>query len=350
MKEYLSQVKAKELCAWLQLPRSVFYYCPKEGKRGMAPSTHTTMQDGSRVSNESVSAAIRQILNQEFVNYGYEKITVSLRNQNYIINKKKVYRLMSEQQLLLGKVIRTTGRRAFVKHRKVDAKYPMECICLDIKYIWVEGEKRFYFLLTVMDIFSRKVLCFIFQRSIRKMDVINLFRKLNVEHDIKGVTLRNDNGSQFIANDVKMFLKTIGVKQEFTHIATPEENAYIESFHSTLQRDVIERHEWSSYYEAKRTLDGYMKFYNEQYLHRSIGMITPNQKWEHGVAARAAVKQPDFALADLSRSADSIENQTEKSAVHFNLDKSNCKEYLCLTAGLAGADNDTTVFENLSNQ
>ncbi len=350
MKKYLPQVKVKELCVWLRLPRSVFYYCPKEGKRGIAPSTHTAMQDGSRVSNELVSEAIRQLLNQEFVNYGYEKITVSLRNKNYIINKKKVYRLMSEQQLLFGKTITTTGRREFVKHRKVNAKYPMECICLDIKYIWVNGEKRHYYLLTVMDIFSRKALCFIFQKSIRKMDVINLFRRLNVEHDIKGVTLRNDNGSQFIANDVKAFLKTIGIKQEFTHIATPEENAYIESFHSTVQRDVIERYEWSSYYEAKTTIERYMQFYNEQYLHRSIGMITPNQKWEQGVAARTAAKQPDNALRDLSRAMDTAENLIENPSPGQTLYKSQCEDYLCDAAGLAGVDMTSTVLKNMSNQ
>jgi len=68
------------------------------------------------------------------------------------------------------------------------------------------------------------------QRSIRKMDTINLFRKINRQYGIKGVTVRNDNGSQFITNDVKQFLRTAEVRQEFTYIATPEENAYIEAF------------------------------------------------------------------------------------------------------------------------
>ena len=349
MKEYLHQIKVEELCIWLRLPRSSFYYVPKSGRRGIKPSTHTCLQDGRQVTNEVVNEEIRLLLNQEFVNYGYEKITVSLRNKQYIINKKKVYRLMSEQHLLLGKVIRTTGKRDFVKHRKVDAKYPMECICLDIKYVWVEGERRHYFLLTIMDIYSRKVLCFIFQRSIRKMDVINLFRQLNVEHDVKGVTLRNDNGSQFIANDVKAFLKTIGVKQEFTHIATPEENAYIESFHSTLQRDVIERYEWSSYYEAKTILDAYMKFYNEQYLHRSIGMITPSQKWEQGIAARAVDKQTAIARTDLSRATDSAEKLIENQLLGPTLYKSACEDYLCNATGLACEDMTSTVLDNLSN-
>lgn len=60
---------------------------------------------------------------------------------------------MKEQNLLLGKVISTSGKRQFVKHRKIEAIRPMEYLCLDIKYVWVAGESRNYYLLTVLDVF-----------------------------------------------------------------------------------------------------------------------------------------------------------------------------------------------------
>ncbi len=317
MKQYSAKTTTTTLCQWLGLPRSVRYYKPKEGKPGVKPSTHTLKTDGVQVSNTAVIDDIRHLLNQEFVNYGYEKVTVSLCNMQYIINKKKVYRLMDENHLLLGKVIRTSGKRNFVKHRKIDAKYPMEFICLDIKYVWVHGEGRFYFLLTVLDVYSRKALAHLFQKSIRKMDVINLFRKLNLMYGIKGVTVRNDNGSQFIANDVKQFLRTLEAKQEFTHIATPEENAYIEAFHSVVQRDIIERFEFTGYYDAKLTFDAYMEYYNAKYLHRRIGMMTPNQKWELGWASSPLKKQFDkteYICQDEEQKNESLLlNQFEKS-------------------------------------
>ncbi len=159
---------------------------------------------------------------------------------------------MDENKLLLGKTIRTQGWREFVKHRRIEAARPLACICLDIKYIWVQGERKNYYLLTVLDVFTRKALQQLLKRSIRKMDVIDLFRRIDVEHGIKGVTVRNDNGSRFIANDVNQFLKTAQARQEFTHIATPEENAYIEAFHSIMEREVIQRFEFSSYYDAKK--------------------------------------------------------------------------------------------------
>jgi transposase InsO family protein len=258
---------------------SSYHYRPLRGKPGAKPSLLTKRKDGTTVVNEVVITAIKTLLSEEFVCYGYQKVTASLKQLDFIINGKKVYRLMDENNLLLGKVIKTTGKRQFVKHRKITAAYPMDYLCLDIKYLWVQGEQRWYYLLTVIDVYSRKVVAWILQRSIRQIDVINLFRKINQHHPIKGVHIRNDNGSQFLANSVKQYLSSEEAKQEFTHIATPQENSYIEAYHSILQAEVVERFEMSSYYEAKLIVTNYVDFYNNRRLHGSLKMRTPQSVW-----------------------------------------------------------------------
>ena len=268
----------ENLLSWVDLSKSSFYYKSSDGKRGTKPSVCTYRQDGTLVDDTLVIEKIKGILSQEFCCYGYHNVTDELREMGYIINHKKVYRLMKEQNLLLGKVISTSGKRQFVKHRKIEATRPMEYLCLDIKYVWVAGESRNYFLLTVLDVFTRVAIEQIFQKSIRKMDVINIFRRINNAFGIKGVTVRNDNGSQFIANDVKQFLRTAEANQEFTHIATPEENAYIEAFHSIVQREVIDRFEFQGFYEAKLTLQAHRDWYNNRRRHASLGTV-PVKKW-----------------------------------------------------------------------
>lgn len=284
MKQFENQVSHTLLCRWLDLPRSVFYYQPQSGRPGARPSQVTMKLDGSWVDNQVVVSSIRQLLDVEFNALGYEYITYELKKE-YIINKKKVYRLMQEHNLLLGKVIRPTGKREFVQFRRIEATKPLEYLCWDIKYVWVQGERRNYYLLSVIDVYSRKILDWLFQSSIRQVDLINLLRRVNQSHELKGVILRNDNGSQFIAHAVRNFLKRSEIKQEFTHIATPEENSYIEAFHSILEYDVIGRTEFASYYEAKETLKRYFFHYNYHRLHRSIGFVTPQQKWEEALAA-----------------------------------------------------------------
>lgn len=316
MKTYEYKTDKESLFNWLTLPRSVYYYKPTCGKPGIKASTHTKLNDGRSVENKIVVDDIRTVLSNEFICYGYETVSVVLKNKGYIINKKKVYRLMNENNLLLGKVIKTSGKRDFVKHRKIKSTYPMEYLCLDIKFVWIPSESRHYYLLTILDIYSRKAIEWIFQRNIRKIDVINLFRKINLKYGIKGVTIRNDNGSQFIANDVKAFLRTAEAKQEFTHIATPEENAYIEAFHSLLQREVIERFEFADAYDAKLTIDAYMEHYNSVRLHGAIGRITPNTKWELGMALspiKRNIVGTNYLYEEQSENENLLHNQFVKS-------------------------------------
>lgn len=275
-------ISASRLLIWVDLPSSVYYYKSKDGRRGVKPSTHTLKLDGTMVENQVVIEKIKDILSQEFCCYGYENVSCELRKEAYLINKKKVYRLMDEQNLLLGKVIRTSGKRKFVQHRKIVASYPMEYLCLDIKYIYVHGDKRNYYLLTILDVFSRKTVDQTFQKSIKQIDVINAFRRINQTYGIKGVTIRNDNGSQFIANNVKQYLRAVEANQEFTHIATPEENSYIEAFHSIVQREVIDRFEFDSFYHAKYTIEAHRNWYDNRRLHRGIEM-TPKEKWEQNI-------------------------------------------------------------------
>ncbi|MDO1451929.1 IS3 family transposase [Rhodocytophaga aerolata] len=279
MKQFEQHIPQIQLCKWLDLPGSVSYYKRREGKPGAQPSQVTTKLDGSCVLNQQVVERIGELLSGEFSAFGYEYTTHELKKE-YCINKKKVYRLMKENNLLLGKVIRTTGKREFVQFQRIQATKPLEYLCWDIKYIWVQGEGRNYYLLSVMNVYSRRIIDWLFQNNIRQMDVITLIKRINAAHQLQGVILRNDNGSQFMAHRVRNLLKNCQVKQEFTHIATPEENSYIEAFHSILEREVIERHEFGSYYEAKQILQRFFEHYNCHRLHRSIGFVTPEKKWQ----------------------------------------------------------------------
>ena len=186
----------------------------------------------------------------------------------------------------------------------------MEYLCLDIKYIWVRGEKKNYYLLSVMDVFTRRIIGYIYQSSIRKIDVIKLLGRLHLLFGLKGVFVRNDNGSQFIANMVRQYLRSLEAHQEFTHIATPEENSYIEAFHSILEREVIRRFDFESYYESKQTLSAYMDFYNNKRLHGSLKRKTPMQVWNEYNQSLSTDKQLSAQVSeDMSRVLDCVDTR-----------------------------------------
>lgn len=296
--QYQGHATTCQLVKWVDFPRSSYYYKPSHNRKGIPPSITTSKQDGSVVSNLEVVDEIKKILSPEFVCYGYQNVTVALKNLEYIINHKKVYRLMDENQLLLGKVIKTHGKREWVKFRKIAATRPMEYLCWDIKYIWVKGERKNYYLLSLMDVYSRRILDWIFQSSIRKIDVLKMISRIDLTHGLKGVTVRNDNGSQFIANKVRHYLRNLEANQEFTHIATPQENSYIEAFHSIIDREVIRRFDFESYYETKLTLSAHMDFYNTRRQHGSLQRKTPLHTWNEYYRSFSTDKQPSAQVSE----------------------------------------------------
>ena len=239
-------------------------------------------RDGELIENAVVIKDIEGTLAQEFCCYGYRNMTGELREMGWIINHKKVYRLMKEAKLLYGARIRVAPfKRNFIRFRSLTPERPLQYLSMDIKYVHVHGTGRNALLLTVMDIYSRKVLIHMLRQRIRKGDVLLMLSLMLLEYKTEGMSLRNDNGSQFIAKVVREYLKDKGILQEFSHVATPQDNAYIEALHSNLQREVIDRFEFESIYHAQLVIDRYYKWYNEKRRHWSLNGQAPETVWKN---------------------------------------------------------------------
>lgn len=57
--------------------------------------------------------------------------------------------------------------------------------------------------------------------------------------DCSTLTLRTDNGSQYISVKFDSAVKTYGVKQEFVHYHTSEQNDHVESFHKSFKKEYV---------------------------------------------------------------------------------------------------------------
>jgi putative transposase len=262
---------------WAGLAVSSFYYKRSDRPKGIRPTTHSVNLQGELVDNKVVVQQIEDVLLQEFCCYGYKNMTAELRELGWVINHKKVYRLMREFRLLYGARIRPVPfRRDFIRFRSLKPERPLQYLSMDIKYVHIHGTGRNALLLTVIDIYSRKVLIYLLRNHIKKGDVILMLSLMLLEYKAEGMSLRNDNGSQFIAQAVRAYLKEKGIYQEFSHVATPEDNAYIEAFHSNLQREVIDRYEFDSIYHAQLILDRYYDWYNGKRRHGALNRQTPN--------------------------------------------------------------------------
>ena len=261
------------------LARSTFYYEPRPGTQGRKPSTHTPSLGGVLFSNEYIVDLIKEHLMQEFVDYGYGKMTSWLADeQGFVIDDKKVYRLMRDARLLSARITRNKAGKRIAEDLVPRPEKPFEHLQMDIKYIHVHGRRRNALLLTAVDVFSRSALAYRFAWSLRKHDVVCMMREIlmNYRMPVKA-TIRNDNGSQFEAKLLRDYFEEMNVDQEFTHVATPDENCYIEGFHSIVQSVICNAYQFESFDVAEATINRFMNFYNQERLHGGIGNKAPSK-------------------------------------------------------------------------
>lgn len=286
------QVSKLRVMPHVGISPSVYYYQEKPGRKGCLSSDYTQHSKQGKVNNRQVVELIEDILSEPFQDYwGYHNVTAELRDLGYLINHKKVYRLMKEKKLLKpsARLRPEKVARKFVKFRKVVTARPLQCIEMDIKCVWIPERGKQAYLLTLLDVHTRKVLAHELAWNMKKDQVINLYACLVDQGQLpEGTIIRSDNGSQFLAKKVREYLKMVGLEQEFTHIATPEENGHVEAYHGILKRELFNRFEYHSFAEAHVLIDQFVSYYNHKRRHGSIKRMTPMQKWnkdKHLIAA-----------------------------------------------------------------
>lgn len=261
---------------------SSYYRVPSGGKKGNKPSKLTYHTTKGVVDQSTVMACVKGILEHEFIDCGYRLMCSYLKKDGYLINHKKLYRIMKQANMLKleNRINRSGSGRKFVKFRKVITSRPMECLEMDIKMIWIPSVGKNAYLLSIIDVYTRIILKDYFSFSIKQKHVIDLLSKMLEEYQYpENIVIRSDNGSQFIAKSVREYLGLIGVSQEFTHVATPEENAHVEAYHGILKKEVFQRFEYRTFGEIEQILKRYVVFYNNIRHHGRLGRITPMEKW-----------------------------------------------------------------------
>jgi putative transposase len=271
------------------LSRSSWYFQPKpgdeDGRRhnpGRPVPGFTWNRDGTLVLDTTVSLLLKGYREKpEFVNgAGYRKLTKMLRRDYGIyINKKKVYRICGEIGLLLEQRSKSSRpERRLARNRKV--MRPKQVWQVDLKYGYVHGEQRFFFVLAFIDVFTRKVVGAHVGLRCQAGDLRNT---LAVAIQTEGVTvedglvIRSDNGPQMTANEVSRWLATLEEKlsHEFIPVRTPNKNAHIESFFSILELEFLSMTYFATFAEAYEKTHEFIRFYNTERIHGSIGDITP---------------------------------------------------------------------------
>jgi transposase InsO family protein len=271
--EKAGQRSVNRACAVMKVSRAAYY----EWRR----------QQPSRRAQEDqkLSEKVKVIFDGSRQTYGAPRVHRALRQAGTRCARKRVARLMSEQNLQ-GRHRRRWKRTTVADpEAKVTAEdligrhfQPAEldvCWAGDITYVWTwEG---WMYLASVIDLGSRRVVGWAMADHIRADLVCEALQMaIKQRRPRPGLIFHSDRGSQYTSKQFTRLLSKHGIRQSLSRPRQVWDNAVVESFYSTLKVELIHRHAWPTRVQARQAVFEFVEvFYNRQRLHSSLGYVTP---------------------------------------------------------------------------
>lgn len=232
-------------------------------------------------SDRAVLPIIRQ-LKAEHPFWGYRRIWAYLVFvKRLVINKKRVYRLLRENELLVKGDEKLKAKRTSQQSKPRPDK-PNSWWGVDMtKVLTAEG---WAYLVVINDWFTKKILgAFVADRS-RAADWLEAVNQAVCRQYPNGIremknlelNLMSDNGSQPTSLTFMRECRALGIKQAFTAYNNPKGNADTERLMRTIKEELCWLREWSSVEELKREMKKFVEYFNDNYLHSTLGYKTPN--------------------------------------------------------------------------
>ena len=223
--------------------------------------------------------------------YGYRIITSELQQGGFVVNHKRVLRMIREDNLLC------VGRRSFVvttdsRHslpiyanlaREIKPTAINQLWVADITYIRLRTE--FVYLAVVLDAFSRRVIGWALGRTLEAELTVTALRMALLERQpAPGLVHHSDRGVQYAAHGYTEMLKQHNATISMSRKGNPYDNAKAESFMKTLKSEEVYRNEYRDFHEAHAGIGEFLeRVYNQKRLHSALGYLPPAE-FENGAA------------------------------------------------------------------
>ncbi len=251
-------------------------------RRGRKPTEYSYTTTGDPICNAQIKEWLCELIAGDGFPYGYKKLTTCLQEEyNLIINHKKVYRLCKELGILRKqRPARPKPRNVANKPAKVtDSDELWE---MDIKYGRIDERGKFFFQLSLIDVYDRSVIDYHLGLSCKSTDAIRVLKTALAKRSPESMpVIRTDNGPQFTAKAFMKACDKLRIEHELIPPRTPNLNAHIEAFHSILADDCYDRHEFQDFAHVYQVVTDYMNYYNTRRRHGSLGNQPPERYYEN---------------------------------------------------------------------
>jgi putative transposase len=241
-------------------------------------------------------STIQQIFVEHKRRYGYRRVTKELRRRGLVVNRKRVERLLKEDNLLAIQpkafVTTTNSGHDFEVYLNLARRLKLTGInqlwVADITYIRLQGE--FVYLAVILDAWSRKVVGWELDRKMTcDLTKTALQRALAARQPAPGLVHHSDRGVQYAAQEYIKLLEQHQIIPSMSRPANPYDNASCESFMKTLKREEIYASAYRDLEHLRQNLEEFIdRYYNRLRLHSALGYRPPEEFEQLGLPAPSA--------------------------------------------------------------
>ena len=242
------------------------------------------------------------VISDSFEAYGYRRMQAALRHRGFVVNHKKIRRLMREHDL------QPRRRRRYVATTDGDHDLPIfpnlakdmvpdapnQLWVADLTYVAIQA--GFVYVAVILDAWSRKVVGYAIARSIDvRLTMAALRSAIDKRRPPPGCVHHTDRGSQYAAGHYRQALAENGLVGSMGRRGNPYDNAKAESFMKTLKQEEINGSSYRNLRQARRAIGAFIEtIYNRQRLHSALAYRSPDE-YEATLAVRSGCEHLEAA-------------------------------------------------------
>lgn len=237
----------------------------------------TKVKSKSSIKKEEVTKKVKY----EFYNsgeiYGYRKVHVVIAKQ-YNVSQEYVRKIMSENELY-SKVIRKYKRyrkspiAKIQNHLNRKFKTVSNEIVTDLTQVRINS--KWVYISVMINLKNRRVVSIKCSHEPTSelvietlVDALDKIKVINILH--------SDQGVQYQANKVFEFCVRNNIKQSMSSRGCPYDNAVVESFFSSLKRELLNHNKYMNIEEMRKSVQDYAyEFYNKRRPHQGLNLMSP---------------------------------------------------------------------------
>ena len=254
----------------IKLARSTYYY-------------HLKQLDKPDKDQE-LKAEVQLIFIEHKGNYGYRRIHLELRNRGYLVNHKRVQRLMK----VLNLQAKMRQKRKYSSHgkkadnliqRQFEGSKTMEKCYTDVTEFAIPNSTQKLYLSPVLDGFNSEIIAYNLSTSPNLAQVKTMLEQSFTEKHYENTILHSDQGWQYQHDAYHRFLESKGIQASMSRKGNSPDNGMMESFFGILKSEKFYGYEKSfqSLKQLEQAIVDYIDYYNNKRIKVKLKGLSPVQ-------------------------------------------------------------------------